>query len=249
MNKPNIVYILADDMGYGDMGGNNPASKIPTPNLDRLAAQGMRFTDAHAPSSVCTPSRYAILTGRYCWRTPLKQGVLWPWDPALIEPTRTTVARWPGVVPAGSTCNHLVSLADLIATSAEIVCAPLPAGAAEDSVSILSLLRGQTACPVREYAVHHTCSGRFAIRRGKWVYLEAPGGDDNQEPEWFRTERGYAAPDGGAQLYYLKDDPGEGRNRLAEQPARAREMSALLQQIRGDHGPRPQYTADAALSE
>jgi arylsulfatase A-like enzyme len=92
-NKPNIIYILADDMGFGDMGCNNPDSKIPTPNLDRLARQGMRFTDAHAPSSVCTPSRYSLLTGQYCWRTKLKQGVLWPWDPALVETDRLTVAK------------------------------------------------------------------------------------------------------------------------------------------------------------
>ena len=92
MQKPNIIYILADDMGYGDMGCNNPESKIPTPNLDRLAGQGTRFTDAHAPSSVCTPSRYAALTGRYCWRGELKSSVLWPWDGALIEKERLTVA-------------------------------------------------------------------------------------------------------------------------------------------------------------
>ncbi|MFL7807125.1 MAG: sulfatase-like hydrolase/transferase, partial [Anaerolineae bacterium] len=73
--RHNIVYILADDMGYGDMGCNNPGSRIPTPNLDRLARQGVRFTDAHASSSVCTPSRYSILTGRYAWRTPLQSGV------------------------------------------------------------------------------------------------------------------------------------------------------------------------------
>lgn len=91
--KPNIVYILADDMGYGDVACNNPESKIPTPNLDRMAAAGMRFTDAHAASSVCTPSRYSILTGRYCWRTDLKNHVLWPWDRALIEPDRLTVAH------------------------------------------------------------------------------------------------------------------------------------------------------------
>ncbi len=90
--RPNIVYILADDMGFGDMGCNNPDSKIPTPHLDRLASQGMRFTDVHAASSVCTPSRYSILTGRYGWRSPLKQGVLWPWDPPLIERDRLTVA-------------------------------------------------------------------------------------------------------------------------------------------------------------
>src|SRR5207245_3634539 len=82
--RPNIVYILADDLGYGDLGCYNPESKIPTPNLDKLAAQGTRFTDAHAPTSVCTPTRYAILTGRYCWRNRLKAGVLVPWDTPLI---------------------------------------------------------------------------------------------------------------------------------------------------------------------
>ncbi|MCX5682855.1 MAG: sulfatase-like hydrolase/transferase, partial [Planctomycetota bacterium] len=77
--KPNIVYILADDMGYGDLACQNPKSKIPTPNLDRLAAQSVRFTDAHAPTAVCTPTRYGILTGRYCWRSRLKKGVLGLW--------------------------------------------------------------------------------------------------------------------------------------------------------------------------
>ena len=66
---PNIIVILADDLGYGDVGCYNRASKVPTPNIDRLAGQGMRFTDAHAPAAVCTPSRYGLLTGRYCWRS------------------------------------------------------------------------------------------------------------------------------------------------------------------------------------
>ena len=92
MKKPNIIFILADDLGYGDAGCYNPESRIPTPNLDRLAARGVRFTDAHAPSSVCTPSRYAVLTGRYCWRSRLKGGVLWQWESALVEPDRLTVA-------------------------------------------------------------------------------------------------------------------------------------------------------------
>src|SRR5262245_57305800 len=72
---PNIIIILADDLGYGDPGCYNKASKIPTPNMDKLAAQGMRFTDAHSPSAVCTPTRYGLMTGRYCWRGPLKQSV------------------------------------------------------------------------------------------------------------------------------------------------------------------------------
>ncbi|MBL7222413.1 MAG: arylsulfatase, partial [Candidatus Brocadiae bacterium] len=70
----------------------HPASKIPTPHMDRLAREGVRFTDAHAPSAVCTPTRYGVLTGRYCWRTWLQRGVVGGYTPPLIEPTRTTVA-------------------------------------------------------------------------------------------------------------------------------------------------------------
>lgn len=88
---PNIVFILADDLGYGDVSAYNPESKISTPNLDRLAQGGVRFTDAHAPSSVCTPTRYALLTGRYAWRSPLKGGVLPPWGGPLIEEDRPTL--------------------------------------------------------------------------------------------------------------------------------------------------------------
>jgi arylsulfatase A-like enzyme len=89
--KPNIVLILADDLGYGDPGCYNEESKIPTPHIDRLASEGMRFTDAHSPSSVCTPTRYGLLTGRYAWRTDLRKGVLWPWDPPLLEDERVTL--------------------------------------------------------------------------------------------------------------------------------------------------------------
>ncbi len=89
---PNIVYILADDLGYGDVSAYNPDSKIKTPNLDRLAEEGISFTDAHSPSSVCTPTRYGILTGRYCWRSRLPRGVLQGYGRALIEKDRETVA-------------------------------------------------------------------------------------------------------------------------------------------------------------
>lgn len=88
---PNIVFILADDLGYGDLSCLNPDSKISTPNLDKLASQGMVFADAHSGSAVCTPTRYGILTGRYCWRSKLKKSVLWAWDAPLIEPDRLTV--------------------------------------------------------------------------------------------------------------------------------------------------------------
>lgn len=91
--RPNILYILADDMGYGDVSAYYPQGQIPTPNIDRLAAQGMRFTDAHSPSSVCTPTRYALLTGRYPWRSRLPVGVLRGYSRTLIEPDRPTVAK------------------------------------------------------------------------------------------------------------------------------------------------------------
>lgn len=90
-DRPNIVLVIADDMGYGDVGFLNPNSKIPTPNMDRIADEGTSFTDAHAASSVCTPSRYSILTGRYCWRSNLPYGVLAGYEPPLIESDRLTI--------------------------------------------------------------------------------------------------------------------------------------------------------------
>ncbi len=89
---PNIVYILADDLGYGDVSAYNLQGKIKTPNIDRLASEGMRFTDAHTTASVCTPSRYSILTGRYPWRSRLPVGVLQGYSRTLIESGLPTVA-------------------------------------------------------------------------------------------------------------------------------------------------------------
>lgn len=92
--RPNIIFILADDLGYGDVKCLNPQGKIATPHMDRLAAAGMIFTDAHSSSSVCSPTRYGILTGRYNWRSRLKRGVLGGLSPRLIEPGRMTVASF-----------------------------------------------------------------------------------------------------------------------------------------------------------
>lgn len=91
-DKPNFVFILCDDLGYGDVKVNNPEGKIATPHMDRIAARGMRFTDAHSPSSVCTPTRYGVMTGRYSWRSKLQSSVLGGLSPRLIEPDRMTVA-------------------------------------------------------------------------------------------------------------------------------------------------------------
>jgi arylsulfatase A-like enzyme len=93
-SRPNFVFILADDLGYGDVGAyKKQPSKIPTPHIDRIAAEGIRFTDAHSPSSVCSPTRYALLTGRYAWRTRLQRGVIGPWGAPLLAPERLTVAE------------------------------------------------------------------------------------------------------------------------------------------------------------
>lgn len=90
-SKPNIIFILCDDLGYGDVKCLNPEGKIATPHMDRLAAEGMIFTDAHSGSSVCTPTRYGVMTGRYAWRTKLQSGVLGGLSPRLIEQGRLTV--------------------------------------------------------------------------------------------------------------------------------------------------------------
>lgn len=88
---PNIILIVADDFGYGDLGCYG-ATRIKTPEVDKLASEGVRFTDAYVSSSLCSPSRYSILTGRYSWRTHLKSGVLKSFAPPLIEEGRTTLA-------------------------------------------------------------------------------------------------------------------------------------------------------------
>ncbi|MCL3780495.1 arylsulfatase [Prolixibacteraceae bacterium JC049] len=94
VKKPNVIFILADDLGYGDLSCFNEQSKITTPNLDQMASQGVRFTDAHTSSAVCTPTRYGIVTGRYNWRSRLKKGVLGGYSKALIQPGRATVGHF-----------------------------------------------------------------------------------------------------------------------------------------------------------
>jgi arylsulfatase A-like enzyme len=91
--KPNIIYILADDLGYGDVSALNPQAAWKTSNIDQIAREGIRFTDAHSGSAVCSPTRYGVLTGRYSWRTSLKHGVLWSWDLPLIRKEETTVGK------------------------------------------------------------------------------------------------------------------------------------------------------------
>lgn len=94
---PHVVILYADDLGYGDVQAYNPSrGLIRTPHMDRLAAQGMRFTDAHSSSGVCSPSRYTLLTGRYHWRSRLQTGIVPTWGKPLIPETRLTLARLAG---------------------------------------------------------------------------------------------------------------------------------------------------------
>ena len=90
--QPNIVIILADDLGYGDVRPLNPDSRIPTPGFDRIAREGMTFIDAHSASAVCTPTRYGLVCGRYPWRSRMKRGVLGGYSKPLIENDRQTIA-------------------------------------------------------------------------------------------------------------------------------------------------------------
>ncbi len=88
-SPPNIVILYADDMGFGDLGANNPDSKISTPHLDRLAGEGMRFTDAHSSSGICTPSRYALLTGQFHWRR--FHGIVNSFDSPVLDADELTL--------------------------------------------------------------------------------------------------------------------------------------------------------------
>ncbi len=91
--RPNVVFILADDLGYGDVGCYNPESKVPTPHLDKLAAEGIRLTDAHSPSTVCTPTRYSLLTGRMAFRTGMRGVFTGAGGPCMIEEGRLTLPQ------------------------------------------------------------------------------------------------------------------------------------------------------------
>jgi len=470
--RPNVVYILADDMGYGDLACQNPKSRIPTPSLDRLATQGVRFTDAHAPTAVCTPTRYSVLTGRYSWRSSLKRGVLGPYGRTLIEPGRLTVpmmlrqagyatacvgkwhlgwqwpttdgrplaydprngtsnvdftkpiaegpttrgfetyfgtdvpnyppycfiendrtvgipnarsrpefnrpgpmlpgwewvdimpeltrravkyiedsakasprrpfflyfpltaphypivpaqefkgksragdygdfvvqvdwtigqvleaiqragvaddtlviftsdngpeitgevrpgcydriqqyqhysmgdlrgakrdawegghrvpfvARWPGRIQPGTTSGEVICHVDLMATLAALLRIRLPENAAEDSYSVLPALLGEKLDkPIREATVLHSCNGKFAIRQGEWVFIDARTGDDNREPDWLKKERGYEPHSHPGELYNLSQDLSERRNLYAEHPDKVRELKALLERHKRD---------------
>jgi arylsulfatase A-like enzyme len=146
------------------------------------------------------------------------------------------LARWPGKIAAGSVSDQTIAHVDLMATVAAMLGATLPEDAGEDSVNILPVLLGTAgSTPVREATVHQSASGKFAIRRGDWVLIDAPSGDDNRkrgEPEWFKEERGYTAHDQPGELFDLRQDLAERRNLYTERPEIVRALKELLEKYK-----------------
>jgi arylsulfatase A len=155
------------------------------------------------------------------------------------------IARWPGVIPPGSTCDQLVCLTDLMATCAEAVGEPLPPHAGEDSVSLLPLFRNPTA-PVRDHVVNHSGAGKFALRDNEWKLVLCPGSGG-----YWSLKDAEAARDGLplVQLYNLRDDPGEQHNLHAKHPERVKALVARLKQLVADgrSTPGPPQQNDAAV--
>ena len=157
------------------------------------------------------------------------------------------LVRWPGRVKPGTTSAQTICLTDLFATCAHILNKELPAGAAEDSVSILPALEGRDKSPLREATVHHSINGSFAIRQGQWKLSLCPGSGGWSDP---RPAKAAASKEPANQLYQLTEDIGERRNRQAEQPEIVKRMTALLQSYvdRGRSTPGPTQANDGAIA-
>jgi arylsulfatase A-like enzyme len=148
------------------------------------------------------------------------------------------MTRWPGKIEPDSVCHETVCHVDLLATVASLLDVKLPPDAGEDSYNILPLLCGEKHDqPVRKATVHHSGSGKFAIRKGDWVLIDAPSGDDNGthgEPQWFKELRGYRKHDLPGELFDVHEDLPERRNQYAEHPEIVRELKDLLEKYRRD---------------
>jgi arylsulfatase A-like enzyme len=148
------------------------------------------------------------------------------------------IARWPKKIEAGAVSDEVVCHVDLMSTIAAILGQKLPDNTAEDSVNILPVLLGeQLNAPIREATVHHSARGKFAIRKGDWVFIDAPSGDDNGtngEPVWLKSERGYTSHSQPGELFNLRKDLHQHNNLYAERPEIITELSSLLAKYRSD---------------
>jgi arylsulfatase A len=142
------------------------------------------------------------------------------------------VVRWPGRVPAGRVEEGLVSQMDLFATLAGIVGAEIPAGSAEDSLDQAACLFG-TGPSRRTTLVHNTAPGKYALREGDWVYIDAPTGGISQVPEWYVEQRGDRPHGQPGELYNLRDDLSQRHNRYADEPRRVDDLRQRLHAIVG----------------
>ena len=200
-NKPNIVYILTDDLGYGDLKCLNPNSQIPTTNMDRLSKEGVIFTNVHSNSAFSSPTRYGILCGRYAFRSALK--------------TKDTVNI------------DLICLIDLFSTCVEHTGQTVEPGVGDDSFSMLSAIKGtSTPKTSRTEIIHHSINGMFALRSGKWKFV-----DGNGSGGWTKE----AKPDKfEGQLYDMINDPQEKVHLYATMSYIVKKLRARLNEIRKD---------------
>ncbi len=143
------------------------------------------------------------------------------------------ITRWPGKIQAGTVSDETMCHVDFMATVAAILGEKLPDHAAEDSVNALPVLLGERhSSPIREATVHHSAQGKFAIRKGDWVFIDAPSGDDNGargEPQWLKDERSYSKHTYPGELFHLREDPARRTNRYAEKPELVSELKTLLE--------------------
>jgi arylsulfatase A-like enzyme len=154
------------------------------------------------------------------------------WEGGHREPF---LVRWPGKIKPGCESSEIICETDFIATVATILGAKLPDDAGEDSYDLLPVLLGRKIDkPIREATVHHSANGHFAIRKGDWVLIDFPTGDDNKEPEWFKKERGYEPHNQPGELFRISHDLPERKNLYAENPDKVRELKALLEKYRKD---------------
>ncbi len=226
---PNIVLLYADDMGFGDfmMQTDAEAGRI----LRALEENGFAGNTLVLFSADNGPEHYAYERIRKFQHR--SSGPLRGLKRDLYEGGHRVplIVRWPGVVKPGSVSDALVSQVDLFATLASIVGFALPAGIAEDSHDLLAVWKGSASGP-RRSIVHNTMEGAYAVRQDEWVLIANRSGAHTKVPEWFDRENGYLEDEHPGELYNLRNDLAQKRNLYGSEPARVKELTALLGSIR-----------------